>query len=194
MKLEELTQKIYAEGVEKGNAQAEQIVEKAKADAAAIVENAEKQAADILAKAQNKAAELDKNTRSELRLYAEQSVNAIKTAITDLINGKVVTDNIQAATADPKFMQALILKMAEQMMQNGNVTIEAKDAQSLRTYFEQNAKALLNQGLTITEVKGIKTDFQIQNTQGGYKLSFGEQELVAYFKEFLRPQLIEMLF
>lgn len=194
MKLEELTQKIYAEGVEKGNAQAEQIVEKAKADAAAIVENAEKQAADILAKAQNKAAELDKNTRSELRLYAEQSVNAIKTAITDLINGKVVTDNIQAATADPKFMQSLILKMAEQMMQNGNVTIEAKDAQSLRTYFEQNAKALLNQGLTITEVKGIKTDFQIQNTQGGYKLSFGEQELVAYFKEFLRPQLIEMLF
>lgn len=194
MKLEELTQKIYAEGVEKGNAQAEQIVEKAKADAAAIVENAEKQAADIIAKAQNKAAELDKNTRSELRLYAEQSVNAIKTAITDLINGKVVTDNIQAATADPKFMQSLILKMAEQMMQNGNVTIEAKDAQSLRTYFEQNAKALLNQGLTITEVKGIKTDFQIQNTQGGYKLSFGEQELVAYFKEFLRPQLIEMLF
>ncbi|MBR1923461.1 MAG: hypothetical protein IJ838_06925 [Paludibacteraceae bacterium] len=194
MKLEELTQKIYAEGVEKGNAQAEQIVEKAKADAAAIVENAEKQAADILAKAQNKAAELDKNTRSELRLYAEQSVNAIKTAITDLINGKVVTDNIQAATADPKFMQSLILKMAEQMMQNGNVTIEAKDAQSLRTYFEQNAKALLNQGLTITEVKGIKTDFQIQSAQGGYKLSFGEQELVAYFKEFLRPQLIEMLF
>ena len=194
MKLEELTQKIYAEGVEKGNAQAEQIVEKAKADAAAIVENAEKQAADILAKAQNKAAELDKNTRSELRLYAEQSVNAIKTAITDLINGKVVTDNIQAATADPKFMQSLILKMAEQMLQNGNVTIEAKDAASLRTYFEQNAKALLNQGLTITEVKGIKTDFQIQSAQGGYKLSFGEQELVAYFKEFLRPQLIEMLF
>ena len=194
MKLEEITQKIYAEGVEKGNAQAEQIVDKAKAEAAAIVENAQKEAASILAQAQNKAAELDKNTRSELSLYAEQSVNAIKTAITDLINGTIVTDNIQAATADAAFMQQVILKMTEQMAQSGDVTIDAKDAESLRAYFAKNAKALLDKGVTIREVKGQKTDFQIQPANGGYKLAFGEQELVAYFKEFLRPQLIEMLF
>ena len=76
MKLEEITQKIYAEGVEKGNAQAKQIEDKAKAEAAAIVENAKKEADAIIAQASAKAAELDKNTRSELRLYAEQSINA----------------------------------------------------------------------------------------------------------------------
>ena len=194
MKLEEITRKIYAEGVEKGNAEAEQIVEKAKQEAAAIVEKAKQEAADQLAQAQQKIAELDKNTRSELKLYADQSVQAVRTALTDLINGQVATDSVKAATMDPKFMQSLILKMAQTMAEQGEVVIETKDAEQLRTYFAQNAKALLDKGVTINEVKGIKTDFQIKPAQGGYKLAFGEQELVAYFKEFLRPQLIEMLF
>ena len=194
MKLEEITQKIYAEGVEKGNAQAKQIEDKAKAEAAAIVENAKKEADAIIAQASAKAAELDKNTRSELRLYAEQSINAVKTAVTDLINGQVTKESVKAATTDPQFMQSLILKMAEQMAKDGNVVIETKDSETLRTYFAAHAKALLDKGVSIEEVKGIKTNFQIRPAQGGYKLAFGEEELVAYFKEFLRPQLIEMLF
>jgi hypothetical protein len=28
----------------------------------------------------------------------------------------------------------------------------------------------------------------------GYKITFGDAELLAYFKEFLRPKLVEMLF
>lgn len=194
MKLEEITQRIYAEGVEKGNAQAKQIEDKAKAEAAAIVENAKKEADAIIAQASAKAAELDKNTRSELRLYAEQSINAVKTAVTDLINGQVTKESVKAATTDPQFMQSLILKMAEQMAKDGSVVIETKDAETLRTYFAAHAKALLDKGVSIEEVKGIKTNFQIRPAQGGYKLAFGEEELVAYFKEFLRPQLIEMLF
>lgn len=194
MKLEEITRKIYAEGVEKGNAEAEQIIKQAEAKAAAIVEKAEKEAADKLAQAEAKMAELDKNTRSELRLYADQSVQAIKTALTNLINGQVVKESVKAALVDPSYMQGLIAKMAQTMAEKGEVVIETKDAAELNKYFEQHAKSLLDKGVTINEVKGIKTDFQIKPAQGGYKLAFGEEELVAYFKEFLRPQLIEMLF
>ena len=49
-------------------------------------------------------------------------------------------------------------------------------------------------GVVIKEVKGIKADFTIQPAKGGYKLAFGEAEFIAYFKEMLRPQLVEMLF
>ena len=54
MNLSELTDKIYAEGVEKGNAEAQQIVEKANAKAADIVAEAEKKAAAVLADAESK--------------------------------------------------------------------------------------------------------------------------------------------
>ena len=73
MNLSELTNKIYAEGVEKGNAEAQQIVAKAQEEAAAIVAKAQKEADAKVAAAEAKAAELDKNTRAELKLFAEQS-------------------------------------------------------------------------------------------------------------------------
>ena len=194
MNLSELTDKIYAEGVEKGNAEAQQIVEKANAKAAEIIAEAEKKAAAIVAEAESKSADLDKKTRAELKLYAEQSVNAVRTEITNLLADTIAADSVKAATTDAKFMQGLIAKLAEQMAKNGDVLIEAKDAEALKKYFTANAKGLLDKGVTIKEVKGIKTDFTIQPAKGGYKLAFGEAEFIAYFKEMLRPQLVEELF
>ena len=194
MNLSELTDKIYAEGVEKGNAEAQQIVDKANAKAAEIIAEAEKKAAALVAEAESKSADLDKKTRAELKLYAEQSVNAVKTEIVNLLSDQIASDSVKAATADAKFMQGLIAKLAEQMVKEGEVVIEAKDAEALKKYFTANAKALLEKGVTIKEVKGIKTDFTIQPAKGGYKLAFGDAEFIAYFKEMLRPQLVEELF
>jgi len=194
MNLSELTDKIYAEGVEKGNVEAKQIVEKANAKAADIIADAEKKAAALIVAAENKSADLDKKTRAELKLYAEQSVNAVKTEIVNLLADKIAADSVKAASTDAKFMQGLIAKLAEQMAKNGEVLIEAKDADALKKYFAANAKGLLDKGVKIAEVKGIKTDFTIQPAKGGYKLAFGDAEFIAYFKEMLRPQLVEMLF
>lgn len=194
MKLDEITNKLYAEGVEKGKEEAQAIVEKAQAEAKAIVEKAKADALDQLQKAEQKAKEIDAHTRSELKMFAEQSVNALKTEVTNLVNGKIVSDSVKAAMADPKFMQGIIAKMAEEMAKEGKVEIDAKDAEALKAYFAANAKGLLEKGVSINEVKGLKTDFQLKADKGGYKLAFGEAEFVAYFKEFLRPQLIELLF
>lgn len=194
MNLNEITEKIYAEGVEKGNLEAKAIVEKAEEKAAATIAAAEQKAAEIVAAAEKKAAELDQNTRAELKMYTEQSLGALKTEITNLINENLAKDSVKAATADAKFMQSIILKLAEQMAKTGDVTIDAKDAKALEDYFKANAKALLEKGLKINEVKGQKADFAIAMKDGGYKLSFGEAEFVEYFKEFLRPALVEMLF
>lgn len=192
--LQELTDKIYTEGVEKGKAEAAAMVDQAKQTAAQIVANAQQQAEEIVAKAQQQAAELDKNTRSELRLFADQSVSAIKTEVANLIADKIATDSVKAATADAKFMQKLITDMAEQLVKNGEVVIETNDAAKLNKYVAANCKDLLNKGVKINEVKAIKTQFTIAPKNGGYKLAFGDDEFIAYFKEFLRPQLIELLF
>ena len=194
MNLSEITDKIYAEGVEKGNAEAQQIVANANAKAEEIMAAANAKAEEIIANANAKAADLDKKTRAELKLYAEQSVNAVKTEIVNLLADKIAADSVKAATADAKFMQGLIAKLAEQMAKNGEVIIEAKDAEALKKYFTANAKGLLDKGVKIVEVKGIKTDFTIQPANGGYKLAFGDAEFIAYFKEMLRPQLVEELF
>lgn len=193
-KLQELTDKIYNEGVEKGKTEAAELVAKAQKEAADIVAKAKSEAENIMNAANRNAEELKKNTQSELKLFADQSVNALRTEVANLLCGKIASDSVKAATADKGFMQGLIADLCKQWVNDGEVKIEAKDAEALTSYFTANAKDLLNNGVKISEVKGLKTDFSISPAQGGYKISFGDAEFVEYFKEFLRPKLVEMLF
>lgn len=193
-KLQELTDKVYLEGVEKGNIEAIAIIEKAQAEAAQLKLQAQSQAEKIIVEAQAKAAEIEKNTKSELKLFAQQSVNALKSEITNLICGSIVADSVKAATADKAFMQKMILGLVQEWGKNQAITIETTDAKALTDYFIANAKDLLNKTVKITEANGVKADFSIIPEKDGYKISFGDAEFIAYFKEFLRPKLVEMLF
>jgi V/A-type H+-transporting ATPase subunit E len=193
-KIQELTDKIYREGVEKGNEEAGRIISAAREKEVSIVREAEEKAKRILADAEKKAAELKKNTEAELRLFASQSVEALKSEIANLVTDRIVTDSVKAATADASFMQKAILDIAGEWAKNENVTVQAADAATLKSYFEANAKALLDKGVKIEQVNGKATSFTLAPADGTYRISFGEDEFIAYFKEFLRPQLIEMLF
>ena len=59
-KLQQLTQKLYDEGLEKGRAEADRMVADAKTRAAKIVADAEAQAGEIVRKAQAKAEDVEK--------------------------------------------------------------------------------------------------------------------------------------
>ena len=67
-------------------------------------------------------------------------------------------------------------------------------SEGLKKYFAANAKAVLDKGVKIEQVNGKKASFSIMPADGSYKVSFGEEEFIEYFKEFLRPQLVEALF
>ena len=61
-KIQELTDKIYKEGVEKGNEEAGRIIAEANAQKDTILKDAEAEAKRIVAAAEKQAAELKKNT------------------------------------------------------------------------------------------------------------------------------------
>ena len=191
-KIQELTDKIYKEGVEKGNEEAGRIIADANAQKQAIVSEAE--AKRIVAAAQKQAAELKKNTEAELKLFATQAVEALKSEVVNLITGKITSSNVKAIVSDTAFMQKVILEMAKEWAKKEAITIQTADADSLTKYFEANAKSLLDGGVKIEKVSGKNAGFTIVPADGSYKVSFGEDEFVAFFKEFLRPGLVEMLF
>lgn len=193
-KIQELTDKIYREGVEKGNEEAGRIIAEAKAEEQNMLRNARKEAEEIVAQARKEAAEWKKNTESELKMFASQAVEALKSEVTNLITGKVVSDNVKAASTDAEFMKKMMLEIAREWAKNGAISIQTSDAKELTSYFQANASDLLNKGVTIEEVNGRKTSFSIAPADGSYKISFGEEEFITYFKEFLRPQLIDILF
>ena len=178
-KIQELTDKIYREGVEKGNEEAQKLITKAQEEAKKIVENAQKEADSIL---------------SELKLFAGQAVNALKSEIATLVTNKIVSADVKAFAANKDFLNAFIVALASKWSVNEPIVISTPDAEGLKKYFAVQAKDLLDKGVRIEQVNGIKTLFSVSPADGSYKVNFGEEEFMNYFKEFLRPQLVEMLF
>lgn len=193
-KIQELTDKIYQEGVEKGNEKAQELIQKAQEEAKKIVAEAQKKADEIVAGAKKTAAELDENTKSELKLFAGQSVNALKTEITTLLTNETISKCVKGFTADKDYLNKFIVELASKWTADEAIVISTADADGLQKYFAANAKALLDKGVKIEQVNGQKALFSIAPADGSYKVNFGEEEFENYFKSFLRPQLVEMLF
>ncbi len=193
-KIQELTDKIYREGVEKGNEEAQRLVSNAREEAAKILEEARKEAEAIVAAARKSAVETAENTQSEIKLFAGQAVNALKTEIASLLTNQVVSKAVKDFVADKDYLNKFIVSLATQWTENEAIIISTADAEGLKKFFAANAKAVLDKGVKIEQVNGNKTLFTISPADGSYKVNFGEEEFENYFKDFLRPQLVEMLF
>lgn len=193
-KIQELTDKLFQEGVEKGNEEAQRLINKAQEEAKQIIENAKKEAGSVLSSAQKAADELTENTKSELKLFAGQSVNALKSEIASLLTNEIITKSVKDFTGNKDFLNNFIVSLASKWSESEPIVIATADADSLKSYFAGKSKELLDKNVKIEQVNGLKTLFSISPANGSYKVNFGEEEFENYFKSFLRPQLVEMLF
>lgn len=193
-KIQELTSKLYSEGVEKGKEEADKILEQANARKKQILDEAQAEAKKILDSAKKDSDELRNHTESELKLYANQSVEALKTEIINLITADFASSKVKEATDDSSFMQNLIVELVKNWAKEENLTIGVENDAELESYIASNAKNLLDKGLKIETVNGIDTGFTVTPEDGSYRVKFGEDEFIEYFKEFLRPQIQELLF
>lgn len=192
--IQALTEKVYQEGVLKGEQEAAKILADANAQAEQVERDARTRAEQIIAEAQRSASELKSNTERELKLNASKLIEATKASIVDVLAGRIAGDSVQALTANPELLQRVVLEIAKGFDLKHGVEITSSQAEELKAYFAQNAKALLEEGLTIKQVAGKATQYTIRPQNGSFKVEIGEQEFVELFKSILRPQLAQELF
>lgn len=192
--IQALTEKVYQEGVLKGEQEAAKILAAANAQAEQVERDARTRAEQIIAEAQRSASELKSNTERELKLNASKLIEATKASIVDVLAGRIAGDSVQVLTANPELLQRVVLEIAKGFDLKHGVEITSSQAEELKAYFAQNAKALLEEGLTIKQVAGKATQYTIRPQNGSFKVEIGEQEFVELFKSILRPQLAQELF
>ena len=198
-KLQTLTDKLYQEGVSKGNEEAEVIVLKAQEEADAIIKKAQEEAVQIKARAEKDAQDLMANTESEIKLSGKQAVNALKQEVVELINGQITVPTIKAAMEDVAFVQKVIEGAVNNWASSGqeidiSILVPEKDETEINTYFTSNVKGMLEKGFKVEGAKGLKNGFQVGPADGSYKISFSDADFVNFFKEYLRPKVVELLF
>ena len=199
-KLQELTQKLYNEGVEKANAEAEKILAEAKSEAEKLKQNAQKDAQKIVADAEQKSAEIKKNVDAELNLATKQSIRTVKQQITDMIVSKVIDEPVKKALDDAKFVKEIIQAVVKNWNPKGNETIDlsvllpADLEKEFAKLFTAKTGQELNANLELSFSDSIKGGFKIGPADGSYKISFSDDDFENFFKTYLRPKTIEMLY
>lgn len=193
-KIQVLTDKIYTEGVQRGQAEADRLIAEARERAKVIEQEATAQAQAILHSAKREVEDLRANTQSELKLYARQLQASIRSSIVEKLTGEIVQSNVKALTTDSVFMQRVVLEMLRGFDLDKGIVIETPMADELRTYFASNAKEMLSRGVEIRQISGQSALFTISPVGGDFKVQVSEEDFIELFKQFLRPQLASQLF
>jgi len=198
-KLQELTSRIYNEGIEKANKEAAAIIDTAEKEAEKILDNAKKEAEKLQEKAKHETEELRKNVASEVQMSARQSISAIKQQITELLTTRLVAEPVKEAFKDKDFVKNIIETVIKNWdPKSGGIDLALilpkEDAQKLGSYFEAKTHETLKGKLKVEFDDKMGSGFKIGPGDKSYVLSFTEEDFENFFKNYLRPRTTKLLY
>ena len=197
-KLQELTDRLYNEGLSKGKQEGEELLAKAKVQADEMIAKAKAEAAQIVAAAQKKADEIKTKTASDIRMASTQSLAATKKDIETLVVGKMTDEAVKKTLSSADFVKDIIKAVAEKFTTDGPVDLELILPETLKADLEPFATKelakILGAGVEASFSKKVSGGFRIGPKEGGYFVSFTEDTFNELISEYLRPATKKLLF
>ncbi|MDE6482271.1 MAG: hypothetical protein K2L01_00690 [Rikenellaceae bacterium] len=191
-KIQQLTEKLYEEGLSKGKAEAEAIVAKAKEEAAAILAEADKRAAERAEDAERRSAEIVRRGESELKMAASQVMAATKSALSEMVLAKVPGAQVREAFGDDSFVRSL-MSDAVKNFGGGKVVVSPENESKAADYLASAVDKAAGE-FTVKGGDGIGRGFRIEPKGEGYYISFDEKDFDGLVKSYLREALGKILF
>ncbi len=197
-KLQELTDKLYNEGLSKGKEEGEALLAKARSQAAEIVAAAEKEAKDIVAKAEKEAADYRTKVSGDLKMAASQSIQATRKDIENLLVFKMTGAATEKVLSDEAFVKEIVKAVAEKFNAEEAVDLELVLPETLKSALEpfvRNELASILKGkVNASFSKKIAGGFTIGPKDGGYFISLTDDTFKELISEYLRPATRKLLF
>ena len=197
-KLQELTQKLYEEGLAKGKQDGEALLQKAQAEAEGIVKQAQEEAEAILAKARKDAEDFKVKVEGDVKMAAQQAVQATRSDIENLVVAKVVDGTVDKALANEDYIKGIITAVAQKFSADEPADLSLVLPESLKSALEPFVKnelgKLLGKGVDATFSKKVAGGFKIGPKDGGYFVSLTDDTFKDLIGSYLRPATKKLLF
>lgn len=199
-KLQELTDKLYNEGLSKGRQEGESILNDARTKAESIIAQAKEEAAKIISAAEKEAEDLRIRTEGDLKLAATQSISATKQEIESLILSKLTDKEVKSSLSNPDFVREIITVVAKSFNAGNEdpADLEAVLPESLRKevepFLKKELATILGTKLEVSFSKKINGGFTIGPKDGGYFISFTDETFKDLISGYLRPATKKILF
>ena len=197
-KLQELTDKLYREGLSKGKEEGEASLAKAELKATEIVEAAQKKAEEIIKKAEKDALDYQVKVEGDVKLAAIQSMQSIKRNIEDLMVNGMIGGKAASALSSSDFVKEIISSVAKNFNSQESVDLELTLPEKLRSELEPFINGELSKslsgGVTAKFSGKIDAGFKIAPKDGSYFIDLTSEAFDALIGEYLRPTTRKMLF
>ena len=197
-KLQELTDRLYNEGLSKGKEEGEILLFKARKEADEIIANARKQAEDIVTEAENRAAQLKEKAESDIKMASEQALMATKKDIENLLVNALCAEETEKVLSEEKFLKEIILAVAQkfstQQSEDISLVLPASLKSMLEPWVSTELKKVLKKEISVDLSKKIKGGFSIGPQNGSWYISMSDESFKALISEYLRPVTKKLLF
>ena len=196
--MQELTDKLYNEGLSKGKQEGEELLAKAKVQADEMIAKAQAEASQIIAAAQKQAEELKAKTASDVKMASSQSIAATKKDIENLVVGKMTDEAVKKTLSTPDFVKEIVKAVAEKFTTDGPADLNLILPESLKNDLEpfatQELAKILGAGVEASFSKKVSGGFKIGPKNGGWFVSFTDETFNELISEYLRPATRKILF
>lgn len=197
-KLQELTDRLYREGLSKGKEEGEAIVAKAEEKASMIVGNAQKKAEEIISKARKDADDYRIKVEGDVKMAATQSIQATRKDIEDLMLKGMVGGKASSALSSLDFVKEIITAVARNFNTQESTDLELVLPDSLKDGLEpfisgELAKQL-GKGVSAKFSSKVQGGFTIGPKDGSYFIDLTSESFENLIREYLRPATRKLLF
>ena len=197
-KLQELTDRLYKEGLSKGKEEGEAILAEASRKAEEIIAAAKKEADAVLRDARKEAEDFRTKVEGDVKMAATQSIQAVRNDIENLMVGKLTDSAVNASLADVEFIKEAIKAVAMNFNAQEAVDLEAVLPEALKGELEPFIKGelagALKGGISASFSKKVSGGFNIGPKDGSYFISFTDETFRSLISEYLRPSTRKILF
>ena len=199
-KLQELTDKLYNEGLSKGKQEGEAILNEARARAEDIIAKANAEAAKILADAGKEAEELKTKVTGDLKMAASQSMAATRQEIENLLTSKVSDKEITKALTSAEFVKEVIMAVAKSFNPEGSepvglsVILPESLKKEMEPFLRKELAKALDAKVEARFSRKISGGFTIGPAGESWFISFTDETFRELISEYLRPATRKILF
>ena len=197
-KLQELTQKLYNEGLSKGKEEGQAVLAKAQEEATAIVKKAQEEAAAILAQAQKEAQDYKIKVEGDVKMASVQALQATRAGIENLIVAKAVDAPVKEALSNADFLKGIIEAVAKNFSAQESTDIALvlpeKLKKELEPFVKNELSKAIGKGVETSFAKKVNGGFKIGPKDGSYFISLTDENFQELISDYLRPTTKAILF
>jgi V/A-type H+-transporting ATPase subunit E len=193
--LQELIDKIKAEGVKTAEAEAERIRKEAQRRADQIVAEAHKSAADIVAKGQAEADRFDHTAQEAVKQAARNTILSLRSQVIAMF--RALTEGQAEKVLTGKVLEEAVVTLIKGWSSKGSAELQVllppAELKKVETALHGSLAEEIKRGVEIKPFPALKAGFRVGMKDGSAYFDFTSEEIASVLGEYLNPRLAELV-